>query len=102
MARRVPVSRLNSVDLPTFGRPTITSDGNFVGIRKFAPLQTVAAGGFQSFNLPHSCGRCELAPPNRIVALETIDSGALASSPAPEYVASTNLWCPQALFGEGA
>src|ERR1700680_2272575 len=24
--RRVPVSRLNKVDLPTFGRPTITSD----------------------------------------------------------------------------
>jgi hypothetical protein len=25
----VPVSRLKSVDLPTLGRPTITSDGKF-------------------------------------------------------------------------
>ena len=29
IARRVPVRRLKSVDLPTFGRPTITSDGSF-------------------------------------------------------------------------
>src|SRR5882762_1870289 len=28
--RRVPVSRLKSVDLPTLGRPTITSDGSFL------------------------------------------------------------------------
>jgi hypothetical protein len=28
--RRVPVRRLNSVDLPTFGRPTMTMDGSFV------------------------------------------------------------------------
>jgi hypothetical protein len=28
MERRVPVSRLNSVDLPTLGRPKITSDGS--------------------------------------------------------------------------
>src|SRR6266478_708003 len=26
--RRVPVRRLKSVDLPTFGRPTMTSDGS--------------------------------------------------------------------------
>jgi hypothetical protein len=26
---RVPVNRLNKVDLPTFGRPTITSDAIF-------------------------------------------------------------------------
>src|SRR6266700_2441357 len=31
--RRVPVSRLNNVDLPTLGRPTITSDGSFSFIR---------------------------------------------------------------------
>jgi hypothetical protein len=30
--RRVPVSRLNNVDLPTLGRPTITSDGSFSAI----------------------------------------------------------------------
>src|ERR1700686_3333585 len=29
MERRVPVRRLNSVDLPTLGRPTMTSDGSF-------------------------------------------------------------------------
>lgn len=28
----MPVKRLNSVDLPTLGRPTITRDGNFCGI----------------------------------------------------------------------
>jgi hypothetical protein len=27
IARRVPVMRLNKVDLPTFGRPTRTTDG---------------------------------------------------------------------------
>src|SRR5208282_3053159 len=31
--RRVPVRRLNSVDLPTLGRPTMTMDGSFVFIR---------------------------------------------------------------------
>src|SRR6266446_6068046 len=30
MARRVPVRRLKSVDLPTLGRPTITRDGSFL------------------------------------------------------------------------
>src|SRR2546426_449467 len=28
MERRVPVRRLNNVDLPTLGRPAITMDGN--------------------------------------------------------------------------
>src|SRR6267154_2167298 len=32
MARRVPVKRLKSVDLPTLGRPTMTSDGSRSGI----------------------------------------------------------------------
>src|SRR5579875_2960323 len=30
--RRVPVRRLKSVDLPTFGRPTITTEGRFSGM----------------------------------------------------------------------
>src|SRR5271169_4246636 len=30
--RRVPVRRLKSVDLPTFGRPTITMDGSLAVI----------------------------------------------------------------------
>src|SRR5690348_9279878 len=30
IARRVPVMRLNSVDLPTFGRPTRTTEGSFL------------------------------------------------------------------------
>ena len=29
MERRVPVRRLNSVDLPTLGRPTITMEGSW-------------------------------------------------------------------------
>src|SRR5208282_1541448 len=33
--RRVPVRRLNSVDLPTLGRPTMTMDGSFVFIFVF-------------------------------------------------------------------
>jgi hypothetical protein len=42
--RRVPVRRLKSVDLPTFGRPTITMDGSlavilFTGSRSQAGLQ---------------------------------------------------------------
>src|SRR5216684_3513388 len=32
--RRVPVSRLKIVDLPTFGRPTITTDGSFSVIER--------------------------------------------------------------------
>src|SRR5579863_2932088 len=38
--RRVPVKRLNNVDLPTLGRPTITKDGSFFssGIRVLAVL----------------------------------------------------------------
>src|SRR5713226_7921167 len=32
MERRVPVKRLKSVDLPTLGRPTMTSDGRSSGI----------------------------------------------------------------------
>jgi hypothetical protein len=37
MARREPVIRLNSVDLPTFGRPTSTTDGIFLGIVERLP-----------------------------------------------------------------
>src|SRR5271156_7083036 len=33
--RRVPVRRLKSVDFPTFGRPTITIDGNFSFVFSF-------------------------------------------------------------------
>src|SRR5580704_11979189 len=40
IARRVPVKRLKSVDLPTLGRPTMTSDGSFCdmvsGVEKLA------------------------------------------------------------------
>src|SRR5690348_5013735 len=35
MERRVPVKRLNSVDLPTLGRPTITKDGSRVVMNLF-------------------------------------------------------------------
>src|SRR5882762_1255760 len=44
MARRVPVKRLKSVDLPTLGRPTITSDGRSSGIGLCAgrPMGAVA------------------------------------------------------------
>jgi hypothetical protein len=35
MARRLPVIRLKSVDLPTFGRPTRTTDGDLWGIHSF-------------------------------------------------------------------
>src|SRR5271169_80102 len=56
MERRVPVKRLKSVDLPTLGRPTMTSDGNFCdilfGIETLARLplkRGVAAGARRSF-----------------------------------------------------
>src|SRR5271168_2089354 len=39
MGRRVPVRRLNSVDLPTLGRPTITMDGNLEVIERCAARQ---------------------------------------------------------------
>src|SRR5271155_4713875 len=37
--RRVPVRRLNSVDLPTLGRPTITIDGSLEVIERRAARQ---------------------------------------------------------------
>src|SRR5438046_4358752 len=43
MARRVPVKRLKSVDLPTLGRPTMTSDGRRSGISSRAGRTTDAA-----------------------------------------------------------
>jgi hypothetical protein len=42
MARRVPVKRLNNVDLPTLGRPTITSEGKFWAMNNFELRKTVA------------------------------------------------------------
>src|ERR1700691_163625 len=59
--RRVPVRRLNSVDFPTLGRPTITIDGSLgviSALRKFLlQFQTLReqaiqfAGGSLGFNL---------------------------------------------------
>src|ERR1700736_5821874 len=49
--RRVPVRRLNRVDLPTLGRPTITRLGSFsmFGVDKtLARLQVDALGAAQS------------------------------------------------------
>src|SRR5215831_10782494 len=45
MERRVPVKRLNSVDLPTLGRPTITRDGSraVMNFRCSAVLQSTAS-----------------------------------------------------------
>src|ERR1700690_4338481 len=51
MARRVPVRRLNSVDLPTFGRPTITSDGSFCAIEEFQVYQRASGAILQSSNV---------------------------------------------------
>src|SRR5437660_1071119 len=38
IARREPTSRLNSVDLPTFGRPTMASRGTFASSREGTPV----------------------------------------------------------------
>src|ERR1700730_8013017 len=43
IARRVPVKRLNNVDLPTLGRPTITSDGKFCAMNIFVPRKKTRA-----------------------------------------------------------
>src|SRR5437870_13803461 len=40
MARRVPVKRLKSVDLPTLGRPTMTRDGSWCAISLLAGRTT--------------------------------------------------------------
>src|ERR1700686_4733316 len=57
IARLVPVKRLNNVDLPTLGRPTITSDGKFCAMNNFVPrdvaLRKKVAG--------HSCEFVERA-----------------------------------------
>src|SRR6266853_4248567 len=42
MERRVPVNRLKRVDLPTLGRPTITSDGSRSGM-DFSVLGTLGS-----------------------------------------------------------
>src|SRR5215469_7918789 len=60
MARRVPVRRLNNVDLPTFGRPTITRDGSLSGIRY--THKAPASSSAQSSNLSHRPRSSERAP----------------------------------------
>src|SRR5579872_1241919 len=42
--RRVPVSRLKIVDFPTFGRPTITTDGSFSVIGRHNEPQARGSG----------------------------------------------------------
>src|SRR5229473_5068479 len=49
MERRVPVKRLNSVDLPTLGRPTMTSDGSRSGICSWAGRTIGAAAWCSTF-----------------------------------------------------
>src|ERR1700737_757454 len=57
MERRVPVRRLNSVDLPTLGRPTMTSDGRFwvMGLVVTAAL-CVSGLSAQTTNVAYSGG----------------------------------------------
>src|SRR5256885_545564 len=45
IARRVPVKRLKSVDLPTLGRPTMTRDGSRSAMSSRAGHTTSAAAG---------------------------------------------------------
>src|ERR1700692_3129281 len=49
MERRLPVRRLNSVDLPTLGRPTITSDGSFSDMFCLAGRTERLPGGGATF-----------------------------------------------------
>src|SRR6266852_8862113 len=49
MERRVPVNRLKSVDLPTLGRPTMTSDGRRSGISSWAGATVGAAACWAIF-----------------------------------------------------
>ena len=44
IARRVPVRRLKRVDLPTFGRPTSTTDGRRLGGTAESPYLTGSQG----------------------------------------------------------
>src|ERR1700733_15648402 len=70
--RRVPVRRLNSVDFPTLGRPTVTIDGSLEvisALREFLlQLQTLGeqaiqfAGGSLGFNLLLQHGELLLVP----------------------------------------
>src|ERR1700728_1825798 len=70
--RRVPVRRLNSVDFPTLGRPTITIDGSFEVISALCEfllqLQTLGeqaiqfAGGSLGFNFLLQYGELLLLP----------------------------------------
>src|SRR5271167_2350737 len=66
MARRVPVRRLNSVDLPTLGRPTITSDGSFFFMVKTAYGETALRQPIrkaeQSLNVAHLQSSSEPKP----------------------------------------
>jgi hypothetical protein len=49
--RRVPVSRLKIVDFPTFGRPTITTDGSFSVIGRHNEPQV---RGSEASTVPYS------------------------------------------------
>src|SRR5260370_30079867 len=64
MERRVPVKRLNSVDLPTLGRPTITSDGRRSAISSWAgrTLGATASCAIFQCSATRRCAQCAPGP----------------------------------------
>ena len=93
MARRVPVRRLNSVDLPTLGRPTMTSDGSFGGMgdRILHGSKNAAESNLSMYSILSG-----------LSAQEQPVGEALDSCAEAEYVFSNDLQVPQALIGDGA
>src|ERR1700674_5649573 len=58
MERRVPVKRLKSVDLPTLGRPTMTSDGGRSAMSSWAG-HTIGAAACRAI---FQCSAFRVAP----------------------------------------
>src|SRR5215203_843828 len=76
--RRVPVKRLNSVDLPTFGRPTNTTEGSGLGMKVRAAVESLCRGHVmltESFRKPKQ----ELS--RLLLMLRSKASGASAEGP---------------------
>src|SRR5579863_5302434 len=107
MARRVPVRRLKSVDLPTLGRPTITSDGSFFFMVKTAYGETAQwrpiRKAEQSLNVAHLLASSEPKPCPQIIHFPDGNYGCwncLILGSSLSSVPLSKCRCPQTLSGE--
>src|SRR5712692_7297505 len=85
--RRCPTRRLNSVDLPTFGRPTITTDGLACVMRSLALCEAIHSNPERASSVGDCWALCSrhCSPPE---ALFFLDIAGLARGDPPSFFAS--------------